>query len=397
MDFFDKTKTTCVYRSMKCPRCLNEDSAYFYHGSKGWYCRKCISFGRAMLEESTAPVALEPIAQQSEEYTLQYPLTRKQKEISEACLTNITQTDVLLKCVCGAGKTEMVVASIAAFLQAQKKVCFAIARRQVVLEVKERLQQYFTHANVIAVCQGYTAIVDGDLIVCTTHQLYRYHQAFDLLILDEPDAFPFRGNAILHGIAKTSCKGHIIYLTATPDAALTARMEEGTLLCLTLNQRPHAKPIPVPAIFVGPKGILLVKLLVWLEDHGEHPRMVFVPTIALAKRLHFFLSLFESCAVCTSKTTNRDAVIASFRKKRHGIIVATTVLERGVTIPRADICVYQADHGIFDEAGLIQMAGRAGRSFEDPYGDVLFLCQERSALCEQCRRNLQEANASCGV
>ena len=31
MDFFDKTKTTCVYRSMKCPRCLNEDSAYFYH------------------------------------------------------------------------------------------------------------------------------------------------------------------------------------------------------------------------------------------------------------------------------------------------------------------------------------------------------------------------------
>ena len=59
-----------------------------------------------MLEESTAPVALEPIAQQSEEYTLQYPLTRKQKEISEACLTNITQTDVLLKCVCGAGKTE---------------------------------------------------------------------------------------------------------------------------------------------------------------------------------------------------------------------------------------------------------------------------------------------------
>ena len=166
----------------------------------------------------------------------------------------------------------MVVASIAAFLQAQKKVCFAIARRQVVLEVKERLQQYFTHANVIAVCQGYTAIVDGDLIVCTTHQLYRYHQAFDLLILDEPDAFPFRGNAILHGIAKTSCKGHIIYLTATPDAALTARMEEGTLQCLTLNQRPHAKPIPVPAIFVGPKGILLVKLLVWLEDHGGQCR-----------------------------------------------------------------------------------------------------------------------------
>ena len=58
-----------------------------------------------MLEESTAPVFLEPIAEQSEEYTLQYPLTKLQKQISDACLANITQTDVLLKCVCGAGKT----------------------------------------------------------------------------------------------------------------------------------------------------------------------------------------------------------------------------------------------------------------------------------------------------
>jgi len=296
-----------------------------------------------------------------------------------------------------ARSTEMVVASIAAFLQKHQKVCFAIARRQVVLEVKERLQQYFAHANIIAVCQGYTTVVDGDLIVCTTHQLYRYHQAFDLLILDEPDAFPFRGNPILHGIAKTSCKGHIIYLTATPDTELTERMKEGTLLCLTLNQRPHAKAIPVPAIFVAPKGVLMLILLRWLEDHAEHPRIIFVPTIALAKHLHIFLSLFELCSVCTSKTGNRDDVIASFRKKRQGIMIATTVLERGVTIPRADICVYQADHSIFDEAGLIQMAGRAGRSFEHPYGDVLFLCQERSELCEKCRRDLEEANASCGV
>jgi competence protein ComFA len=101
--------------------------------------------------------------------------------------------------------------------------------------------------------------------------------------------------------------------------------------------------------------------------------------------------------VCTSKTENRDEVIASFRQKKRGLIVATTVLERGVTIPHADVCVFQADHAVFDEAGLIQMAGRAGRSFEDPYGDVLFLCNEKSDLCERCCRNLKEANASCGV
>lgn len=395
--YYGKKLFVYVNRSMKCPRCLNEDSAYFYHGSKGWYCRKCISFGRAMIEEEQEPVSLNENKENSEEYILKYPLTRKQKEISDACMEQIQNSDVLLKCVCGAGKTEMVVASISVFLKARKKVCFAIARRQVVLEVADRLQQYFMDAAVVPVCQGYTAVTDGDLIVCTTHQLYRYHEAFDLVVLDEPDAFPFRGNDVLHGIAKASCRGHMIYLTATPDQELIERVENGTLYCLTLNQRPQAKPIPVPVIRIGPKILLLIYLVQWIKAHNQHPRMIFVPTIALAKRLGWLLSMWVPCEVCTSKTEKRDETIASFRKTKNGIIVATTVLERGVTIPHADICVYQADHGIFDEAGLVQMAGRAGRLFEDPYGDVLFLCTERSELCERCRKDLLEANASCGA
>jgi competence protein ComFA len=350
-----------------------------------------------MIEEEKEPAVLAAVRENSEEYVLTYPLTEQQKMISDACMKNIVRYDVLLKCICGSGKTEMVIAPIAMFLKHHLKVCFAISRRQVVLEVAERLQKYFINANVIPVCQGYTAVTDGDLIVCTTHQLYRYYDAFDLLILDEPDAFPFRGSEVLHGIAKTACRGHSIYLTATPDEELMKQVREGTMICLTLNQRPHGKPIPVPKIRIGPKGILLFHLLRWLEAHEDHPRMIFVPTIAEAKRLHLFLSFLYDCAVCTSKTEERDAVISSFRSKEHSVIVATTVLERGVTIPRADICVYEADHSIFDEAGLIQMAGRAGRSFEDPYGDVLFLCSEKSELCEKCVQSLQEANASCGV
>jgi competence protein ComFA len=54
--------------------------------------------------------------------------------------------------------------------------------------------------------------------------------------------------------------------------------------------------------------------------------------------------------------------------------------------------VYRADHPVFDEAGLVQMAGRAGRSFSDPYGNVLFLCGEKSNLAVKCRNALKEAN-----
>ena len=134
-----------------------------------------------MIEESSQPVSLSAVNEGSEEYTLQYPLTSAQAEIAERCESLISETDVLLYCVCGAGKTELVVKSIASALSEKKKVCFAIPRRQVVLELRERLAQYFPYAKVIAVCGGHTSETDGDLIICTTHQLYRYWQAFDLL------------------------------------------------------------------------------------------------------------------------------------------------------------------------------------------------------------------------
>ena len=82
--------------------------------------------------------------------------------------------------------------------------------------------------------------------------MYRYYQSFSLLILDEPDAFPFKGDPVLHGIARTSCHGHTIYLTATPDKELEKRVKKGDLYCLELNQRPHGHPLPEPAVHTGP-------------------------------------------------------------------------------------------------------------------------------------------------
>ena len=377
---------------MQCPRCLNTDESYFYKGSRGWYCRRCISFGRMMLEEDTAVVELQDVQEGSEEYALQYPLTPEQRIVSEQCTSFIQDSDVLLYCVCGAGKTELVARSIAAMLAQRRKVCFAIPRRQVVLELRERLAGWFPKAKVTAVCGGYTQDTDGDLIVCTTHQLYRYYGAFDLLILDDPDAVPFRGNDVLHGIARVSCRGHTIYLTATPDDYLLEEVRQGRMKCLTLYSRPHGQPLPEPRIKVWPLPVLFVMLIRWLIRCRKHPRMVFVPTVRMAYVLHGLFSRIIPCEVCTGESTDRDEIIQRFRTKKNGIIFSTTVLERGVTVERADICVFRADHDVFDESALIQMAGRAGRSFTFPHGDVLFLCTERSRICEQCLERIQEAN-----
>lgn len=378
---------------MRCPRCLNTDPKYFYKGSRGWYCRRCISFGRAMIEEDRRAAEPSAVTSGSEEFLMRYPLTPLQKTVSRKCSELIDHTDVLLYCVCGAGKTELVVESISKMLKQGKKVCFAIPRRQVVLELQTRLAEYFPRAVTVAVCGGHTRKTDGDLIICTTHQLYRYGLgAFDLLILDEPDAFPFRGNPVLHGIAETACRGHRIFLTATPDRHLLSRVEKKEMVCLKLFRRPHGYDLPEPKLVIAPMPVLLIWLLLWLREK-KTPRMVFVPTIREAALLHGFLSLFMKCFVCTSKTENRDRVIEAFRKQKAGVIVATTVLERGVTIPGADICVFHADHGVFDEASLVQMAGRAGRSFQAPEGRVLFLETKKGRPADQCRKTIREANA----
>lgn len=375
-----------------CPRCLNKDPRYFYRGSRGVYCRRCIAFGIQMIEEDREPVPLSQANEDSAEYRIDFPLTKAQAEIARKTCELIDSADILLRCVCGAGKTEMTVPLIAQTLRRGQKICFAIARRQVVLEVGERLQKYFHEAKVVTVCGGHTEETDGDLIVCTTHQLYRYYQAFDVLILDEPDAFPFKGDPVLHGIARTSCRGHIVYLTATPDQELKKRIEEKSLVCLRLDSRPHGRPLPVPEIEIGSPFVLLIRLVKWVKAHAGHPRMIFAPSIAEAHRLCRFLRMFTKCSVCTSHSARRDAIIEHFRAHKHGVIVATTVLERGVTVKDADVLVWHADSGVFDEAGLVQMAGRAGRNFNNPYGDVLFLCYRKSDRVEECRNEIRECN-----
>ena len=97
---------------MKCRRCGNEDPAWFYHGHKGWYCRRCIGFGRMMAEDEQEGSIHHESSIGAQEYSLKYDLTPWQQKLSDECRHSVKHHDVLLDCVCGAGKTELVVGAI---------------------------------------------------------------------------------------------------------------------------------------------------------------------------------------------------------------------------------------------------------------------------------------------
>ncbi|MBC7325871.1 MAG: hypothetical protein H5T99_11255 [Moorella sp. (in: Bacteria)] len=91
---------------------------------------------------------------------------------------------------------------------------------------------------------------------------------------------------------------------------------------------------------------------------------------------------------CHAAHPQRDGTIAAFRRGEFPVLVTTTVMERGVTIPHLNVLVLYADEErVFNENTLIQIAGRAGRSPSCPQGRVWFLarCLSPSMVAARCR------------
>ena len=208
------------------------------------------------------------------------------------------------------------------------------------------------------------------------------------------DAFPFKGDETLWGIARRAAKGRILYSTATLDP-FTEKMV-GQVRTLRLQERPHRQPIPVPKLCILPKVFQLLYTLCKLYK-SKRRLILFVPSRDLCRILYRFFSLFVSCTLAYSDLPEREANIASFRDGKGKLLVATTVLERGVTFKDIDVAVYDWLPGVFDKASLIQMSGRAGRNFLSPEGEVTIYTAFPNEEVRSCIREIKEANATLSV
>lgn len=357
--------------NVKCERCGCEDLKYFVQIRGVYQCRRCIQYQGY---EGSVLYYDEPV-----ETEMSYELTDRQKECSNK-IRDLSQTkDVLVYAICGAGKTELVLESIQAAIESKQKVGIAVARRQVVLQLHERLSKIFSSIKVVKVCEGFTEDIEGHLIICTTHQLFRFNQMFDLLILDEPDAFPFSSDKTLQGFAKQAVKGHTIYLTATPSDDLIKQVKLKQIEEVRLFRRPHNHDLVIPVCkYIGLYG-QFVYLKHWLNKF-EESCLIFVPSIKIGNQLSSFLAY----PFVYAGDENLDKKIKEFKVKYGSRLICTTVLERGVTFENVQVAVVYANHPVFNLASLIQISGRVGRSMKYPSGRVLFLCTERKADVTQC-------------
>lgn len=373
-----------------CPRCGNKDiNAIGYLNGKP-YCRKCIAYRDAPLDDDDQTRV--PLA----ELALDYELSDEQKQLSHRLIELITtKHDVLIHAVTGAGKTEIVYALFKMMLSDGKRVGFAIPRRDVVIELSNRFASAFPYVKVVAIYGGHHQDLSGDIIVLTTHQLYRYQDFFDVLVIDECDAFPFKGDEVLDAFARRAIRGSLVMMSATPDADLVRRYSSKGKAILRLWTRYHRHPLPLPQIVIRYSIFKYEYLLTIIKRffNEEKPLLIFVPTIAMGVRLYQFVRLFISFGgLAHSKHEHRYQTVADFRTGRLKYLIATSILERGITLKNLQVIVFDAHHILYDSATLLQMAGRVGRKADAPTGSVMFLAKRKTKAMKEAIEEISDAN-----
>jgi competence protein ComFA len=395
-------------KSSNCRRCGNKQLTVFQCAKcKGTclYCRQCIQMGRI---SSCSEVITWSGPSKAHEvnhcFTWTGTLTSLQAKASNELLISVQRNQShLIYAVCGAGKTELLYPSIFDALQRGLRVCVATPRTDVVLELAPRFQQVFPQTIIHALYGGspdYSGF--AQLILATTHQLLRFEEAFDVVFVDEADAFPYTVDKSLQfAVQKAKKKSAAVHtITATPSDELLSQADNISLI----SQRFHGFPLPVPR-FVGLwnykkhmyKDQLPQKLANWTQQclQNDQPFLIFFPTIDLMEcALPLFHQIHVDISAVHAEDPERKEKVLKLRQKKVCGLLTTTILERGITIPNVQVAVVGADEKIFTSSALIQISGRVGRSVDFPSGDLVFFHHGISLEMDKAKATIIEHNTN---
>ncbi len=393
-----------------CQRCNSTILEEWYLPIGAYYCRECLLMKRVRSDQALYHFPQEDFPKQD---VLKWrgQLTPFQEKVSEGLIRAVKKKEpTLVHAVTGAGKTEMIYQVVAKVIDEGGAVCLASPRIDVCLELYKRLQNDF--ACEIALLHGESEpYFRTPLVVATTHQLLKFYHAFDLLIVDEVDAFPYIDNTILYYAVKNSVKedGLKIFLTATSTDELDRKVRTGELKQLSLPRRFHGNPLIIPKpVWLSDfnrcleKNQLSSKLKTYIEKQRRtgYPLLIFASEIKKGEKLKELLQEQfpnENIGFVSSVTENRLEQVQAFRDGELTILISTTILERGVTFPCVDVFVVEANHRLFTKSSLIQIGGRVGRSMDRPTGELLFFHDGLNVAIKKAIKEIKQMNKEAGL
>lgn len=397
--------------SLKCMRCHNEDLQQFTHFDCSVcqkicvYCRHCLNMGRI---SSCTKLLLwqgpNVCKQRKHQFVWTGQFTPLQQQAADEMLESVKQQrNHLVHAVCGAGKTEILFQSVHYALEKGLRVCIATPRTDVVLELYPRFQVVFPTTNIHAL-YGEAPKQEGyaQLVMATTHQLYRFQHAFDLIIVDEADAFPYTFDKTLQIAVQKAKKpdAPIIFVTATPSQKLLQQHKKSGYSFIP--KRYHNHPLPVPRYSSLwryenslNKGKIPIKLQRWTEERLtlKEPFLIFLPKVAMMEIvIPLFQAIHPEILAVHAEDPERKEKVLKLRNEEIPGLLTTTILERGITIKNVQVAVVGAESSIFTASALIQIAGRVGRNQAYADGDVVFFHHGITVEMDEARATILRSN-----
>lgn len=412
--YFEMTPAVITAPKLICRRCLNEQSNKFvsFHCAKCqkicYYCRHCITMGRmCSCDELIIWRGTETRKQKSQvQFVWAGNLTAHQKKAADELAQSISQNrNHLLVAVCGAGKTEILFATIHESVKAGKRVCIATPRTDVVLELYPRFQQVFQNITIHALYGGAEVNTHfAQLVLATTHQLYRFEQAFDVMIVDEADAFPYTYDEALQRAVLKAKKPNasIAFVTATPSNKLLLQQKRENWGYSFIASRYHGHALPVPrfqSLWNYEKALqknnIPKKLQTWVQQRLQktEPFLIFFPTIELMEQATpLFQDIESTIESVHSEDPDRKEKVLQLRNGQRKGLLTTTILERGITLKNVQVAVVGAENPVFTSSALIQISGRVGRNVKYPTGDIVFFHHGITMGMDRARNKILEMN-----
>ncbi|WP_366519701.1 DEAD/DEAH box helicase [Lysinibacillus endophyticus] len=332
--------------------------------------------------------------------------TEAQSKVSKELTESIKQkNNHLVHAVCGAGKTEILFPAVLAALKKGLRVCIATPRTDVVLELFPRFKKVFPD-TISHALYGNAPVQSGlaQLVIATTHQLYRFENAFDVVIIDEADAFPYTYDPTLQKAVFKVKKQHspIALVTATPSHQILAQVKHEKWDYSFIPKRYHGHPLPVPQFhslwsydkqFL--KGKIPSKLLEWTKTRlkNNEPFLIFFPTIKLMEiAAPLFQQINENILSVHAEDADRKEKVLKLRNEEIPGLLTTTILERGITIKNVQVAVVGAESKIFTSSALIQISGRVGRNVDFPSGEIIFYHHGITTEMDEARNEIIRLN-----
>ncbi len=304
---------------------------------------------------------------------LPFKLTKEQQsviyEIQQDLKDKNRATKRLIIGDVGSGKTMVILAS-AVMAYPSKSILMAptsLLALQLYEEAKKYLPKYIKTALVMQ-SSSEGEYLNADFIVGTHALLFKDDlPKASLVMVDEQHRFGTKQRALLEAMmAKERKKPHYLQFSATPIPRTQAMMQSELIDVSLITSTPFEKDITSRIISKEEFPELLEHIKE--EIAKEHQVLIVYPLVEESQEIPyqsldegrgFWEKRFKNVYVTHGKDKNKEEVLQEFRD-RGNILLATTVVEVGISLPRLTLIVIVGAERL-GLATLHQLRGRVGR------------------------------------